>query len=256
MESKITLKTKFNGKKTVIDEVYFTPPYKIISPLYQEDNTAEIVVLSSSAGLLGGDRVEMELGFGAKSNAKITSQSYEKVFNTDGKKVVKTANINVQEDAVVKYMPHPTILFEDSDYENIVNVNLTKSSRFYYSDIFNCGRVFMGEQFLMKKFKNYLRINIEESPVMLDHIVLDPKRWDYGTIGLWHGYTHNGLLYMYQEGRENEFVDLARALGREMIPEFEVGVSSSKKGVCVRVLGDNGSRIVDFFEKIVGKTEE
>ncbi len=250
MDSKIYIKTKYTGKKTVYDDVFFTPPYKIIAPLYHEDE-AEIMILSSSAGLLGGDQVDMKLDCLEGSNVRITSQSYEKIFDTDGKKAKKKVEINVYPEAVVKYMPHPTIPFANSDYENEVIVNLSEDTIFCYSDIINCGRVYMGERFLMKRYENYFRVNVGGIPVLIDHVVVDPKQWEYSTIGLWHEYTHNGLLYLYAQGKEQLLIEHAREMGLLMLPDFEVGASLSKKGVCIRVLGDSGERISEYFQELV-----
>ncbi len=246
MDSRVFLSTKFNGKKTVCDELFFTSPYKLISPLYNETE-AEFVLMSSSAGLLKGDTVEMRFEIGEWSDVKISSQSFEKVFNTQDGDAQKRVFIEVGENAFLKFMALPTIPFANSDYRNDVAVSLSPSSRFLYSDVFSCGRVFMGEQFSMKRFANRLHVSMENAPIFIDTVIIDPNLWNYGEIGLWQGHTHNGLLYVYGC---DEVVDWAREMAPQFLKNCEVGSSLCKKGACVRVLGDSGERIHKFFNEI------
>ncbi len=246
MESKVYLKAKFNGKKTICDDVFFTPPYKIISPLYNK-NEAEIVIMSSSAGLLKGDIVDMEFDILENTNIRISSQSFEKIFNTMDGKVIKNVKITAKSGSFIKFMPYPTIPFENSNYQNKVIVDLEENCRFYYGDVFNCGRVHSGEKFKLKNFENFLRVNVNNLPVFIDNTMINPTLWNYDEIGLWQGYTHSGLLYIYGN---DEILDEIRVLGEKMLSNCEFGVSLCKKGICVRVLGDNGDKIYNFFDKI------
>ncbi len=249
MNSHLSVKTKFNNNKTVYDDVYFTPPYKIIAPLYN-DKEAEIMILSSSAGLLKNDKIQMDFHFTEHSNVKISSQSYEKVFDTQDGFVEKNTSIIVEENARVLYMPHPTIPFKNSNYMSRVNANISSKSTFFYSDIFTCGRVFMNEKFLMNQFHSCVKICVDSQLVFADNTLINPKVWNYNSLGLWHGYTHNGLLYAYFPNleKEKEFIEFARRKAEEIIPLFEYGVSQSRKGLCVRILGDNGDKIYNFFK--------
>ncbi len=255
MNSQVRLSTKYSYNKTVYDDVYFTAPYKIIAPLY-EDEEAQIIIMSSSAGLLKDDVVEMDFDFGANTKAKISSQSYEKVFDTQSGIVKKNVSINIAENACIRYMPHPTIPFKNSNYLCNTTINLSKNSCFFYSDIFTCGRVFMDEVFLMNKFQSLVKIYIEGKIAFADNTLIEPKNWNYNTLGLWHEFSHNGLLFAYfdNEKSENDFIDFARAYGAKTIPNFELGVSRAFKGICVRVLGDNGDKIYNYFNEISSST--
>ncbi|MFI3226969.1 MAG: urease accessory protein UreD [Clostridia bacterium] len=249
MNSKVCVSTKFNGKKTVNDDVFFTPPYKIIAPIYNDDE-AEIVLLSSSAGLLKGDNIDMQFSFGENSNAKISSQSYEKVFDTLDGKVTRRVEIDVLQDAFVKFMPYPTIPFKNSNFHSVTTVNLAKKSKFCYVDIFSCGRVLSDERFEMNKFYNNFTVKVKNIPVFIDNTLIEPKIWDYDSIGLWHGYTHNGFMYIYGSDDEQSLIKDTLELAKELIPDFEIGASQCKKGICIRILGDSGDRIFKYFKKV------
>ncbi len=251
MQSCVRFSTKYSHHKTVYDDVYFTPPYKLIAPLY-EGEEAHIILLSSSAGLLQGDVVHMDLHFGAQSQALVGSQSYEKVFDTQEGRVEKNVRMRAEALSRVRYMPHPTIPFKNSHYVSKTHMDLASDSTFFYSDIFTAGRVHMGESFLMKTFQATVHVYVENKLAFADNTLIDPERWNYATLGLWHGFSHNGLLYAYFPSQQQEdlFISLARQKAAEKLSHYEVGVSKAQQGVCVRVLGDSGDNIYTYFKEI------
>lgn len=249
MDSKVSLSTKCSGKKTVNRDVYFTPPYKIIAPIYTGDE-AEIFLLSSSAGLLKGDTIDMDFRFEENSKVKISSQSYEKVFDTQDGCVTRNLSIDVLDKARVKFMPYPTIPFKNSSYTSTCEVNLAEDCKFCYLDIFSCGRVHSDERFKMRSFHNYLSVNVAKKPVFIDNTLIDPVRWDYNSIGMWHGFSHNGFMYVYSKNSEQDIINLALELGTQKLEGYEFGASRCRAGVCIRVLGNSGDKIFKYFEEI------
>ncbi len=110
----------------------------------------------------------------------------------------------------------------------------------------------MGESFLMKSFQAAVHVFVEGSLAFADNTLIDPARWDYVSLGLWQGFSHNSLLYVYfpTDEEEKAFMHHARQKAAEYIPLFEMGASRAQKGVCVRVLGDNGDKIYTYFREI------
>lgn len=251
MEAHVRLSTKCFYNRTVYDDVFFTPPYKCIAPLY-ENGEANIILLSSSAGLLKGDTIHMDFHFKEHSKVNIRSQSYEKIFDTQDGFVEKNITIQVDAHSCVRYIPHPTIPFKNSTYLCKTNITIAQSATFFYCDIFSSGRIFMGENFLMQKFHAHTQISIENTIVFADNTLINPTIWKYNSIGLWHDFTHNGLLYAYFPSQETEdaFITFVRQQASTLPTHFKTGVSKARQGVCIRVLGDNGDKIYYFFQKV------
>lgn len=157
-----------------------------------------------SAGMLSGDMFDLELKIGEHSNLLYTSQSYEKVFASKGEKTIKRTRIRVEKEARLLYMPKPVIPFAHSDFMGENEIHLDPSSSFLYCDIFNCGRVAMGERFQMKRYQSKTMIYVGDILAMADHTLLDPSWFAYDTLGLWNNYTHNGLLYLYTPDGEQK----------------------------------------------------
>lgn len=250
MKSELSLKTAVRGRKQIIEDLYFTAPYKVMTPFYNGD-TMEIVQMSASAGMLSGDEYNLSLHIGERSNVIYGSQSYDKVFCSKGEQTVKNVSIEVRKEAKLIYMPYPIIPFEGSDYRGNTHIQLDPSSLFSYCDIYTCGRVGMGEMFKMNKFRNMLDVYIGDQLVFRDHTYIYPEGFRYQQIGMWGKYTHNGMLYVYHsdKDREEELVEKIRSISGEI--DGQAGVTKCQKGIIVRALSCRSEWIWDWFCNIV-----
>lgn len=235
---------------TEIEDAFYTSPYKVMHPFHNGKHS-DIMMMAASAGLLGGDHFSLQLEFGEGSDATFLSQSYEKVFNTDGKIASKDININVGADARVNYMPYPAIPFAGSNYQSNAVIKIDPSATFLYADIFTCGRTGMGEFFAMKKFQSRSHFYVGEHLAFADHTLIDPKKFDYTKIGFWGNYTHNGMFFAYSA--EKEMLIQLKEKVREMGKNFDgiVGISNVEKGMVLRALSMRGENIWTLFESIV-----
>lgn len=114
---------------TEIEDAFYTSPYKVMHPFHNGKHS-DIMMMAASAGLLGGDHFSLQLDFKEGCDVTFLSQSYEKVFNTDGKIASKDIVINVGADARVNYMPYPAIPFAGSNYQSNVRVQIHPSATF------------------------------------------------------------------------------------------------------------------------------
>lgn len=249
MESRLFLETNVLHGRTNIKDIYFTSPYKIMSP-FVDGSHIEVMQMSASAGLLSGDTFLLDLKVGDYSDMTYTSQSYEKVFRTKGKKAEKKVTIEVGANAKLKYMPYPVIPFAQSDFKGENTIWLKSSSDFLYCDIFTCGRTGMGEYFQMKQYESRTKIYVEKELVFADHTMLDPEKFQYQTMGMWQNFTHNGMLYIYlaRQEKEEELIEEIRKIGT--MEDGQTGVTKCQKGIVVRTLAMSGDSIYQMFQKI------
>lgn len=259
MESKIYLETGCEYGKTVIKDVYFSAPYKIMSPFYDGEH-CDIVQMSSSAGILAGDRLEAELLIDRNSDVRYLSQSYEKVFDTKESSAEKRLILRCEENSSLVYMPYPVIPFQNSNFKSVTEVHLRRSAKFIYSDIFTCGRTGMGEYYRLKSFESRLKVYIDGRLDYADHTLIRPSDFDYKGMGMWGEYTHNGMLYIHLGESDDMGTDeLEKARGRlkekihDILQEHKKllgGVTLTERGILVRSLGYRGENIFQFHKTI------
>lgn len=140
-----------------------------------------------------------------------------------------------------------SFLFAGSDYRGSMTVNLQKNSRFLCADVFTCGRTGCGERFAMRRFENRLRVTLDNRPVFAEHTLVQPERHGYTGLGQGQGFTHQGVLYVYAPGKEDEIFGFARQ--KDILPDGIVGVCRAVQGICVRALAMSGDTLFRFFER-------
>ena len=251
MNSHVYVETGFCHGRTVLTDVGFEAPYKLMSPFYEE-NTMQLMQMCASAGIFGGDQMELSLQIGDGSDLSYLTQSYEKIFpSKDEKTAEKKVRIELGEDASLSYAPHPVIPFAGSFYHCDTEVRMKESSSLWYYDIVACGRVGMQELFQMKQYRSGLRIYVEDDLVFYDNMGIFPDRIHYPGLGLWDGYTHAGMLYCCSgkekeaENEENWVEAVRRKAEKE---QLYAGITACDKGFLIRVLADSGDCIGKFFD--------
>ena len=253
MESRLELVCNYEYGKTNIKNIYFTPPYKIMHP-FMDGEKMEVILMSSSAGLLAGDRFECAISVEENADVTFLSQSYEKILDTKDDRAVKYLKINVDKNASLKYLPFPAIPYANSDYEAVNEIHLSGSSRFVYSDVFSCGRVGMGERYALKRFKSRTKVYVDGELGFADHTLISPREINYESIGMWGDYTHNGMLYIYlgDDGYPDELITQIKEI-YEASHVF-AGVTRCKRGILLRTLGNSGEELYQLNKKIAEKT--
>lgn len=250
MNSQVLLRTEYAYGKSNIKDLYCSPPYRIMSP-FMKGNHMEVCLMSSSAGLLGGDTVSLELEIGANCNVTFVSQSYEKILNTGEDFASRRLRATVGSGATLTYLPYPAIPFSGSSFRADHVICLQRDSELAYSDVFSCGRVGMGERYGMNCYKAHTKVYVENTLVYADNTMICPEQINYQSLGLWGEYTHNGMLYLYSKDHEklSKMMDLSRELSRE--ENLLSGATRCAEGILIRTLGFSGDSIFSFHKKII-----
>jgi urease accessory protein len=146
--------------ETVLENVYFTAPLKILPAHPAPAGGLMVTQLSVSAGLMAGDRQEIRLNIGEGTRLLWTTQSFEKVHKmAEGAWAERDCGIVLEGGAFLDYRPLPLIPFGDSDFRGRTRVDLAGSgAALAYSDIFCAGRVSRGELFCFRRYQHLLEI--------------------------------------------------------------------------------------------------
>lgn len=230
--------------RTVLPECYCTAPFKVMQP-FQEGKRAKVILMTASAGILAGDRQEVELTVQSGADLTVLGQGYTKLFSSRDDPSRQELAVTVQPGATLRYLPCPIIPFAGSSFTSRAEVSLGADSRLVWSEILACGRAARGEQFQMYRYHSRLVVRVEGVPVFLDHCLLTPQQMDYRSVGFFDGYSHMGMLYFYgvEEEALLEQVRAAPFAGRK-------AASRARAGVVVRALARRGEQIEQFFGQL------
>ena len=249
--SRLCLEAAQKDGKTILKEVFFTAPFKIMHPFYEKKDIMTVMQQTASAGIMAGDRQQLEVTVREGASMELLSQAYEKIHRMAEGHAGRHTEIRLEKDSFLRYSPLPTIPFGGSDFRNVTRVDLAEeSSRFIFSEVLSCGRVAHGEKFQYNHFQNRISILQGGHLVYRDNTVYLPDEMDMEGFGMYEGFTHLGSLILCNLPREAGWIREVREL-LEHTEDTEGGVTVTAAGhIVVRILGRTGQKVSALLEQI------
>lgn len=196
--STLKLRAQRGQGKTIIADLSFTAPFKVMQPFYPPSGVMEVMLLSASAGLMEGDRQEITLDVSPGAAMAFKSQAYDKIHRMPGGgQAARQTQITLGAGGFLDYTPQPVIPFARSAFENTLEVDLAPESRFILREVIACGRAARGEAFDYRYFHSNTEVRREGRLIYRDNIRFEPEAFELLGIGLYEGYTHMGALTLF-----------------------------------------------------------
>ena len=102
--SRLSLRTGLRNGKTIIEDVAFTAPYKIMNPFPKKNGGISVMPLCASAGIMEGDRQEFDFSVAEGTDMEFLSQSFDKVHKMKEGEAVRHVKAQVEKNAVFYYL--------------------------------------------------------------------------------------------------------------------------------------------------------
>ena len=248
--SKVKISTLNKNGKTILNDVYFTSPFKVAPPFYKSDDFIKVIIMSSSAGTMDGDVQDYEISLGDNTKMELTSQSFEKIHTMIDDEATRDCSIYVGKNSFFRYNLLPTIPFKDSAFKSNINIKLEdSSSKLIFMDIINCGRVAYGEKFKYKYYKSYLDIECNNKLVYVDNTNYNPKEMDIESFGMYEGYTHFANILIANFTNNDEVLNNIRGIIKAS--EVDGAVSTTQNNdISIKILGYSSDKLIKVNDKI------
>ncbi|GGD36522.1 urease accessory protein UreD [Aureimonas glaciei] len=135
--------------------------------------SAEAVLINSSGGLTGGDRLEVEMSVGAGASLSLTTQACERVYRAASGEARIATSVSVAPDAGFAYLPQETILFDGGALARRLDVDCAASSRVLLVESVVLGRTLMGETVVEGKLTDRWRVRRDGRLVFAEELRLE-----------------------------------------------------------------------------------
>ncbi|MFD2264488.1 urease accessory protein UreD [Lacibacterium aquatile] len=133
---------------SALADLYQRSPAKVLFP--GGEDIPEAVLVTTSGGLTGGDRMQLAVAVQAGAEAVVTSQAAEKHYkSSDDTPTEMTQVFSVGAGATLEMLPQEQILFEGSRLKRRTDIHLTATSRLLMVDCLFFGRSAHGESVTM-----------------------------------------------------------------------------------------------------------
>ncbi len=247
MISKIKISTAVEDGRTRLKDSFYNAPYKVVH--YGSSQAAEhleLIIMSSSPGILDEDRLEINIEAREGSRFRLFTQSFNKLHPMKSG-ASQEMTLTLANDVVFQYIPHPVIPFERSVFENRNNLHIHPGSTLIWGDVISSGRVHSGESFEFTSYRNNTRVFFDDKLEIFDNQLIIPSQQPVKSLLFYEGYTHQATLLYVSEKASDLKLELDEILtGR--YSEIEFGFSQcSDHGVVIRALGNDGELMYDWL---------
>lgn len=199
--SQISLQAGVCDGRTILEDVYFTAPYKIMKPFEMANGGIQVMPLCASAGIMKGDVQKFDYRVGEGASLEVLSQSFEKIHKMDGGSATREIRISVAQNAELAYYPQPVIPFAGSAFDSDMEIHLEdETAGLFLLDIISCGRSACDERFAYRRFSSKVRIyrgtGNDETLIYRDNTRYEPEKMPMEGIGMYEGYSHMANIFL------------------------------------------------------------
>jgi urease accessory protein len=169
----LRLQIQAKGGRNALHTLYQQAPCRALMPDAEPGAPLEAVLVNSSGGLVGGDRLDIEVGVGPRSWATLTSQAAEKLYRSTGADTQVTTRLSVGAGAWAEWLPQETILFDGARLRRRLTIDLAADARLLAAEMVVFGRAARGESFTRGFLHDSWAIRRDTRLVWADAIRLD-----------------------------------------------------------------------------------
>lgn len=148
---------KHRDRKSVLDTLYQQGCAKIRVPKSQ-GSWLEAVLINSSGGLTGGDRLAWAAEAQADTHLVVTTQACERVYRSICGHARVTTELEIGTGARLDWLPQETILFEAAALDRKLDVSMAADATFLGLEAIILGREAMGEDAVAAALTDHWRV--------------------------------------------------------------------------------------------------
>ena len=132
---------------TRLAHLYQRDPLRVLFPVPAAGDPLLAVLITTSGGLVGGDRLDIGVHLTTGAAAHVTASAAEKVYRSLGPTTTIRQSLSVGAGAALEFLPLETILFDGARLCRETAVELGPGAAFLGGDILVFGRRARGERF-------------------------------------------------------------------------------------------------------------
>ena len=235
--------------QTALAAQSFRAPFHVSKP-YWDGRVLQVQVVNPTAGILAGDRLELDVRVGAGATLLVTTPAATRAFMMRGGVAECRQQFTVAAGGWLEYAPEPLCPHRECDYTQTTRLDLAEGAEVYYVDALAPGRVGRGERWAWKRLGLSLDVRIAGDPVLRER--LEGSGEAMARAGVFHGtadaWMATVVVLTTRIASDDPVWECVRALhgdGRW------VGVTRLRRGGwIVRALAPGGQELRDLLREL------
>jgi urease accessory protein len=231
-----------------------TGPLVVQRPFFPEgDRVPHVYVLHPPGGLVGGDRVTLNVMVDEGSHALLTTPAATKVYRSAGPIASQVLRFDVGRGACLEWLPQETILHDAANAELSAEVRLAADARFVGIDMLCFGLSARGETFATGRCRQRFEIWRGDRPIFVERGRFDADNAVHAATWGLGGARVNGLLVIVPAAIDVDLIArlrvVASAAGVAGRGWAGVTVLGAGEALVCRYLGASAERGRAFFQE-------
>jgi urease accessory protein len=208
----LSLSFERRGAATVLAASRFTLPLQVMAPVALDDPACVVSLLNPTGGVVGGDRLTIDVEVGAGAHACLTTPSATRIYRTAGEPAVQRVRLVLAPGAIAEWVPDHTIPSAGAALRQSLEVEAGAGAMLVAIDAFAAGRVARGEAWRFALLDSAFTVRDARGLVLHDRFVLEGGKGWRG-LGLSEGRPYFATVVVIAEaGLDAIVADLAGAL--------------------------------------------
>jgi urease accessory protein len=244
----LQLTYRHHRAKTQVVQNQGTAPLKVQRSFYPEDAAiCHNTILHTAGGIVGGDRLQIDIELEPQSRAVITTAAAGKIYGSNGTPAIQSIVQTIGENACLEWLPQENIVFNQAIFHQQLRVNLAATGNWLGWEINRFGRTARGERFTQGIWKSATEVYREDRPIWIDRQIL------YGDEMVDHphslaGHSIVGSLAWIGAGVTKDLVIEARSIFDG--EPSKIGVTRLTEGLLCRYRGDSTTEVRQWFTAV------
>lgn len=206
--AELKLGFELRGGRTVLATSQRLGPLTVQRPFYPEGPSCHCYLLHPPGGVVGGDRLDLQIGTGAGAHALVTTPGATKWYRSAGPTATMTQSLSVATGGALEWLPQCNILFPGARCTLETRVEISDGARFIGWEVHTLGRPGIGERFRDGHAQIAFELRRTGRPLLVERLRLDGERDLNGPTGL-RGHAVSGALVA--SPADSEDINAARA---------------------------------------------
>lgn len=237
--------------RTALSSLYQQAPCRVLFPAPETGDPKLGVLLTTTGGLTGGDRLDIELAVEDGARATISTQAAEKIYRSTGPDCTVRVGLRAGEGAWLEWLMQETILFDGAHLSRRTEADVAPTGRLLAVESLVFGRTAMGEDFRRGRVHDVWRVRRGGRLVWIDALklagdVAGERRKPFGL-----GAAAGCATVLYVGADAATHLAAAReALGRT---QASGGATSFDGVLIVRLLSDSAVTLRNGVSQVVAR---
>ncbi len=160
-DGRLELSVLADAGGAVVKRLFQRTPLRALFPRPEHGEPLTAVLVNSSGGVVGGDRLAVNIEAGDGASIVVIGQAAEKVYRSKGPEARTATTLTAGPGAWVEYLPQGTIVFNGARFRRTTTIDASPDARVMAGEALSLGRVARGERFTSGLLHDGWRVRVD-----------------------------------------------------------------------------------------------